>query len=112
MNEKKEVKQLGFRAVKRNCKMKEGRGIEDPESVIETMRDDWDGLVGELQSLPENEKEKIKEHFNSLIDEFDNLGEILFGDIDDFNDTISGMASAKLKQYTDEILRVELIDTT
>ena len=107
-----EQNQLGFRAVKRVCKTKGSRGIEDPESVIETMRDDWDGLVDELKTLPENEKEKIREHFNGLIEEFDNLGEILFGDIDDFNDTISGMSGQKLKIYTDEILRVELIDTT
>ena len=33
----------------------------------------------------------MKTHFNELIDDYDTLGDILFGDIGTFNDTINNM---------------------
>ena len=74
------------------------------------MKDDWDGLQEELSGLPEEEQESMKEHFNKLISDYDNLGDILYGDVDGFNDTVVNMDDSDKKTYTDEIVRVELLD--
>ena len=52
----------------------------------------------------------MKEHFNDLIDDYDNLGDILYGEIDAFNDTVVNMDDGDKKAYCDEIIRVELLD--
>ena len=103
-------REIGFRAIKRKQKAKSGRGFENADAVIDTMKDDWDGLQDELNSLPEDEQEKMKEHFNELIDDYDTLGDILYGDVGTFNDTIANMEPVAKQTYTDEILRVELLD--
>ena len=57
-------KEIGFRAIKRKQKGKAGRGFEDAQSVIDTMKEDWEGLQEELNQLPDEEQDKMKEHFN------------------------------------------------
>ena len=99
-----------LRSVRFKVKIKTSRGVEDAESIVQALRDDWSQLGDELNQLPSMEQDKIKSHFNGLIDGFDELGEILFGDLDDFNDTVSGMNTDQLKAYIEEIVRVELID--
>ena len=103
--------EIGFRAVRRKQKSKAGRGQMDADTVIDTMKDDWDGLQEELLQLPEDEQEKMKTHFNELIDDYDTLGDILYGDIGTFNDTIANMEDPAKKTYADEIVRVELLDS-
>ena len=79
------TRDVGFRAVKRKQKAKAGRGFENPKTIIESILEDWDSLQNELTKLPEEEQDALKEHFNGIIEEKDNLGDLFFGDCSDFN---------------------------
>ena len=56
------------------------------------MKTDWDGLQEELGALPDEEKDAIKDHFNQLIDDKDNIGEVLFAEKEDFFVVMSQMS--------------------
>ena len=45
-------------------------------------------------------------HFNSIVE---SGGEVLFGEIEEFSDLVSGLEEEDKKKYVDELLRVELI---
>ena len=54
----------------------------------------------------------MKDHFNDLIsDDCDNLGDLLYGEKDDFISVFQNLESHVAKCFTDEIVRVELLDS-
>ena len=103
-------KTLGFRAVKRRQKAKAGRGFTDPPSVIDCMKDEWEGLNQALNELPEGEQAAMKDHFNELIEDQGELGDLLFGEWEDFKSTVDNMGGDELKKFTDEILEVKILE--
>ena len=50
------------------------------------------------------------DHFNSLVDGFEGLGNILFGDVDDFVELIADMENDHRDAFVKELLRTELIN--
>ena len=54
--------------------------------------------------------EEVKVHLNGLIDEEDDLGSILFGTYDDFQDRVKLLDDAKKQEYTDELQKMGLIE--
>ena len=74
------------------------------------MCDEWNNFQGELNNLPAEEQDEIKGHFNGIIEEFDELGDNLFGEVDEFKDYTTEMALENKKSFVNELLRVELFD--
>ena len=73
---------------------------------------EWDGLQGELKVLPGDEQEKIQDYFNGIIDEHDDIGTLLvFGDVGDFSQLMTGMEESNKEIFADEVLKVELLDS-
>ena len=103
---------VGFRAIKRKQKGQAGRGFAEPADVLDCLAGDWDSLQDELLKLPDDEQDSMKEHFNNLIEEADTLGDILYGDKEEFQNVTGALGGDDLKTYTDEIIRVELVDPT
>ena len=54
--------------------------------------------------------EEVKVLLNGLIDEEDDLGSILFGTYDDFQDRVKLLDDAKKQEYTDELQKMGLIE--
>ena len=50
--------------------------------MYETLQENWDDLQNQLNGLEEAEKDMIKEHFNNLIADEEDLGNILFGSVE------------------------------
>ena len=72
-------------------KAKPGRGDLDAEFVINSMIDDWAVIREGLASLSEEEKDALKEYFNTLFEgsDIDDTGDLLFSeDSDDFKSGI------------------------
>ena len=101
---------VAFRSIKRKQKQPAGRASKEPKDVLDALTTDWVGLQDELFALPADEQEAMKEHFNDMIDEHDALGDILYGEKEEFEAVTNELDSDTLKSYTDEIIRVELVD--
>ena len=72
------------------------------------MINEWDSLNQELTSLPEDEQTNLKSHFNELIDDKE-LGEILFGDCDTFQEYLTDLEGDQKKAYVEELINQEVI---
>ena len=72
------------------------------------MINEWDSLNQELTSLPEDEQSNLKSHFNELIDDKE-LGEILFGDCDTFQEYLTDLEGDQKKAYVEELINQEVI---
>ena len=88
----------------------ESRGQLNSEEIIEAICGDWEELTKELGKFGADEREQLKDHFNSLLDNHDNLGEALCGDLDDFKLIISELNSDQKEILTNELVRVEIFD--
>ena len=93
---------FGFLKVKMTARG--ARGSVDPQGVYETIKENWDALQEELDKLEDEQKNQIRDHFNSIIESEDDLGDILFGEIDDFESKLDLMDSEVMKAYTDELI--------
>ena len=54
----------------------------------------------------------MKNHFNELIDDKEDLGEILYGDVEAFVDKVNELNEDEKKTYVDELYRTEIIAET
>ena len=73
---------------KLQLKGSETRGTENGESIIGAMIDGWDSLQQHLSALDEGSIADVKQHFNKLINGEDELGDALFGSVDDFTEHV------------------------
>ena len=77
-------KKTPFRALQVRAKPKPGRGnTSDPNVVCDALYEAWDELRTAIEALPETERDALKSHFNDLIEDEDDLGDHLFGDMED-----------------------------
>ena len=60
--------------------------------------------------MPPAEQNELKAHFNGVVDSCDQLGDLLFGDVDDFASSIDEMDMEQKKAFVNELIRVELFD--
>ena len=84
-------KKLNFRRIKFELTNKATRGGKDNFEILDGIKEDWESLQTELSTLPESEKQELKDHFNSIINGFDRIGDVLFGVKDDFSELIADM---------------------
>ena len=105
-------KKGSFGALRVKAKAKSGRGQIDPGAVVEAMIDEenWKALRDAIERLPEEEQDALRDHFNEFLDEQDDLGDILFGDNDDFDSRIKFLDDDQTKKYVDELINMEVID--
>ena len=101
---------MAFGKLKVKARCKPGRGSVDASAVVEAMCNTWEDLKAAIDSLEEEEKEQLKEHFNSLIEDENTLGDILFGSVDDFATTCEMLADDLKEEYTKELMAQEVID--
>ena len=55
--------------------IKQGRGRVDDDSIIDAIQSGWDGIQGNLLALTDDQQEAVKEMFNTLIEDEEDLGE-------------------------------------
>ena len=66
--------------MKLKLKGKPGRGSISPDLVIELMTQNWQDIKNSLENLEEGTKAQIQEFFNNIDEDYDTLGNELFGD--------------------------------
>ena len=80
-----------FKKISKTTKIrpkKNGRGCVDSAAVVDALVEAWDDLIAAIDSLPQEEQDAIKLHFNGLIDGEDDLGDCLFGTAEDFDSRV------------------------
>ena|ERR1712013_218157 len=71
-----------FSFLKLRTKIDGKRGSTDPRSVIELMVEVWNEFSMKITELDSTMQQDIKDHFNGIIEDEDDLGDILFGPVD------------------------------
>ena len=68
--------------VKLKIKMKPtlGRGVIDQTVIFDAMQNHWADLQESLEALPAEERTEFENHFNSVVEDADDLGSLLFAD--------------------------------
>merc|ERR1712166_836726 len=105
-----EEEEMPFGKLKVKARCKAGRGSVNAEAVIDAMENTWGDLRAAIDSLEEGEQAQLKDHFNNFIEDHGELGDILFGDVDDFKSTVQFMESDLQQEYTNELIAQEVID--
>merc|ERR1711971_747565 len=105
-----EEQEMPFGKLKVKARCKAGRGSVNAEAVVDAMQHTWTELRAAIDALDDGEKDQLREHFNNLIEDQGELGDILFGDADDFKSAVQFMESDLQQQYTDELIAQEVID--
>ena len=78
-----------------------GRGSTDPETIKDALFDNWNDVQAHLGSFDDSQKDEIKSHFNNLFDgDFDELGDKIFEDKDDFKAYLIELNDDDLKIFT------------
>ena len=98
---------MGFGKLKVKAKAKNGRGSLDAQLIEEALSDSWDTLQEALQEQDDGIEQQIKEHFNNIGDE---LGDILYGDVDDFKNAVSNLSATDKMAYFEELFAQDIID--
>ena len=101
-------KQVLFRALKVKLSGNATRGCEDIEAIVDSVKDAWGDLNSELHSLPAEEQDNMKKHFNELVDDKE-LGEVLFGSVEEFTDKLSDLDNDEQKMFFEELFKTEII---
>ena len=89
-----------MKIVKATCRP--GRGTIDSAAIKDAMTNSWNELEENREEIEENEKNEIKAHFNAL-DEDVNLGDLLFGDCDDFSAGLASLSNEKKMAFFNEL---------
>ena len=101
---------MAFGKLKVKAKAKSGRGSVDASAVIDAVKETWEPLQNALKEMEEADQKALREHFNNLIDGETDLGEILFGTAEDFESRLKFLDDEVQKEYTDELIKTEVID--
>ena len=91
-------------------KPSQGRGAGDFGLVLEAITEDWGSLQDALNGLSANDKTAICEHFNGLNEDYDTLGDMLFGELEDFKQVVENMNPEEQKKLVEELIEAEIID--
>ena len=71
---------------------------------MNALKEHWQDLQAAIESLPEEEQEAFKTHFNECIEGEQGLGDILFGSYDSFDSRIRFLDDEIQEEYTQELL--------
>ena len=103
---------MPFGKLKVKAKAKSGRGSVDAAACIDAVKNTWGDLQAAIATMSENEKDQLKDHFNGLIEDECDLGDILFGSADDFESRLKFLDDEVQQEYVDELIKQEVIDGT
>ena len=101
---------MPFGSVKIKAKVNNHRGCLDATAIEEACINSWDDIQDTMANVPEDVAAQIKEHFNTMLEDFDDLGDILFGDKSDFENSIGNLTPDQKKQYMEELVKQEILD--
>ena len=95
------------------AKCRPGRGDVDTRAIIKDVIDNWDDIQSQLKTdYSEQEQQVIRDHFNNLLEDHNDLGDAIFGTKDDFEDLIATIDEEELKAFTGELIKNEALETT
>merc|ERR1712010_321727 len=104
----RQITKMGFIRLRLAVKAKSGRGRADPAAVIDACHSNWSMIHDALTSVGPEDEKAIREYFNTLVDDEDDLGDILFGeDADDFKNRLDLLDAAQQKEYTNALIDQE-----
>ena len=97
---------MGFGHLKVKCKAKSDRGTTDVAAVEDAVKESWVALKDALDTLSTEEEQEMKDHFNNLIkdDDMEDLGDILFGDLSDFEERMYMLSFEEKTTYFTELI--------
>ena len=102
---------MGFGKLKVKCRMRGARGTADANSIFRAVIDSWSDLTEATGNLSAEEQQAVRDHFNNLIEDQDDLGDILFGDdADEFEQRVIQLDAPLQTRYADELVNAEIID--
>ena len=101
---------MAFGKLKVKAKTKSGRGSVDPAAIIDAVKHSWNDLQTAIGTLSETEKDELRSHFNDFIEDEGDLGDILFGTADDFESRLKFLDDEVQGEYTEELIKQEVID--
>ncbi len=101
-----------FKKLNVKAKSKNGRGSLDAAAIEDAVKESWDDLSEAIRNLDDDEQERLKNHFNSLAEDENDLGDILFGDQADFEARLVNLDDAVKKQYFEALVSEEVLDRT
>ena len=101
-----------FRKLNIQTRRKPGRSGEiDTTYVIEVLKEDWSALQDGLNTMSKEEKDAVKKYFNEICPEDDDeLGDVLFGDVDDFDAQIQALNDEPKAKFVNALFDVEVLD--
>ena len=90
--------------------LSKGRGTVTAEAVIDAMKDCWNDMATAIdENLSKAQQTEMLEHFNNLIEDHDELGELLFGDYDDFEAGMDMLSAEQKAKFCNELQEAEII---
>ena len=81
---------LRFKSPK--IRITKSRGEIDPIAVLEAILDNWDDITTATSALEENDANQVKNLINEMFPEHEQLGDILFGEKEDFKETVDELS--------------------
>ena len=85
-------------------------GINDENTIFDSIKDYWPAIQEKLAQLPEDEKDAFREHFNSLFEDISDLGDIMFDEQNKMHDKIDLIDSNDVHTFTQELYSKEILD--
>merc|ERR1712232_163286 len=109
-----EIKQQGMVLIAKfvyRPKNKQGkRGAEDASAILDIIVENWDEIQELIEELDINDAKEYQDHFNSLIENEDDLGDILFGTVEDFKQRSNFLSHDDARTYTKELQRLQVVE--
>ena len=100
---------MGFGKLNIKAKAKPARGSLDAQSVEEALIDSWEALQDGLDEQEDGIDQQIKDHFNNFRPG-SNLGDSLFGEVDEFQSAVANLSADEKMQFFDELFAQEIVD--
>ena len=97
----------GIKTIRKRIKPKSGRGTGD---ILDVVIEEWDILQEELKTLTEEEKNLIQKQLNELIEGEDDLGSILFGEKEEFQEYMTNLNKGDKTMYVEKLQELKIIE--
>ena len=101
---------MAFGKLKVKARCKKGRGSVDASAVIDAVMNTWGDLQEAIAGMDKPDQDELREHFNNLVEDEGDLGDVLFGTADDFESRLKFLDDDVQQQFTDELIAQEVID--
>ena len=72
--------------------------------------DNWDELQDALEELDDGDKDLLKDHFNACVEDEEDLGDLLFGEKEDFENRVKFLDEKPQAKFAAALEQEELIE--